>query len=97
MRHHAKVVGNHDQRQPVTVAQVQQQTQNLRLHGHVQRGGRFVGDQYLRATAQGDGNHCPLAHAAGKLMGKVIHTRSRIRNADLTQQVNRLRPRFTFR
>ncbi|KAG1362878.1 hypothetical protein G6F61_014085 [Rhizopus arrhizus] len=37
---------------------------DLRLDGHVQRGGRFVGDQQARLARQGHRDHHALAHAA---------------------------------
>ena len=45
---HAEIVGDQDDRQAVAVAQLEQQAQDLRLHGDVERGGRLVGDQQLR-------------------------------------------------
>ena len=43
--------------------------EHLGLHGHVERGGRLVGDQQLRVAGDGHGDHRPLAHAAGELVG----------------------------
>ena len=42
-----------------------QQIENLRLDGHVERGGRLVGDQQLRLAGQRDRDRNPLPHAAG--------------------------------
>ncbi len=45
-----------------------QQLQDLRLHRHVERGGRLVGDQQFRAAEQRHGDHHALAHAAGEFV-----------------------------
>ena len=42
--------------------------QNLRLDGHIQRGGRFVGDEKVGFGDEGHGDHYPLAHAPGELV-----------------------------
>ncbi len=54
---------------PRSHLQAGQQVENLRLNGHVERGRRLVGDQEFRLAGQGDGDHHPLLHAAGKLEG----------------------------
>ncbi|MNJ82505.1 hypothetical protein D3C77_819580 [compost metagenome] len=41
-----------------------EQFEDLQLDGHVQGGGRFVGDQQLRFVGQGHGDHDTLALAA---------------------------------
>ncbi|RMP13595.1 hypothetical protein ALQ29_05619 [Pseudomonas marginalis pv. marginalis] len=92
LRDHAEVVGDHDDRQPALIAQVQQQPQDLRLHRHIQGGGRLVGDQHFRVAAQRHGDHCALAHAAGKLVGVVVDARLGIGNAHLAQHVDGLQP-----
>ncbi|MOA61378.1 hypothetical protein D3C78_1865070 [compost metagenome] len=46
--HNAEVVGDKQQTHVQLVAQLTQQLQDLCLHRHVQRGGRFVGDQQFR-------------------------------------------------
>ena len=48
-RHHAEVVRDQDDREVVLAAQAVEQPQDARLHGHVERGRRLVGDQQLRA------------------------------------------------
>ena len=44
-RHQRQVVGDQHQRHILLLLQLQQQFDNLRLNGHVQRGGRFIGNQ----------------------------------------------------
>ena len=66
---HPEVVGDQDQRQPKLLAQALEQLQNLRLHDHVERGRRLVGDHERRAAGQGERDHHPLALTAGELVG----------------------------
>ena len=63
-----------------------QQTENLPLNGRIQRGGGFVRQQQAGAAGQGHGDHNPLAHAAGKLVGVIVVTAVRIGNAHFSQQ-----------
>ena len=48
---HAEVVGDHDDRRAELLLQVAHQVEDLRLHRHVERGGRLVGDQQLGVAA----------------------------------------------
>ena len=57
------------------VAQPQQQLQDLVLDGDVERGGRLVGQQQLRARGERDGDHRALPHAAGELVRIVVEPR----------------------
>ena len=77
---------------PKLTPQVRHQRQDLRLHRHVQRGGRLVGDQQRRPAQQRGGDHHPLAHAAGELVG--IHPQPGFRLGDLhgLQQLHALPP-----
>ncbi len=84
--HHAKVVGNEQNRHAVLFLQGAQQVEDLRLHGNVQRGSGLVGDQYIGFHGQGDGDHHPLAHATGQLVGEAVQTLGRFRDAHLLQQ-----------
>ena len=47
------------------------QLEDLRLHRHVERGRRLVGDQDRRPVHERHRDHRPLAHAAGELVRKV--------------------------
>ena len=49
---------------PGAVAQIQEQPQDLRLHGDVERRGRLVGDQSFGLAGERHGDHRALAHAA---------------------------------
>ena len=59
--------------------------QDLPLHHHVQRRGRLVHDQQLGVEGHGDGDHQPLAHAAGELV-RVIPQPARV-DVDYLQQL----------
>ena len=72
-RHHAQVVCDEDERRPRALRQVFQQIKNLRLHGDVQRGGGFIGNDELRLTSQCHGDHGALAHATTELV-RVSHS-----------------------
>ena len=62
-----QVVSDVEHGHVVRLLQTRQQIENLRLHGDIQGGGRFVGNQELGLGGYGHGNHGPLALAAGKL------------------------------
>ena len=81
-----QVVGDQDQRHPDLPLQRFDQAQNLRLHGHVERGRGLIGDQQTRAAGDGHGDHHPLAHAAGKLVGKGVQDQIRQGDSHLIQQ-----------
>ena len=66
-RDDAEVMRNHDDRGIVALTQIVHQIENLRLNGHVQRGGGLIAEQYFRIARQRNGNDHPLPHAAGKL------------------------------
>ena len=65
-----------------------EQFDDLRLDRHVERGGRFVGDEQLGLRRQRHRDHHALLHAAGKLVRIIADARFRRRNADELQQAN---------
>ena len=65
---HRQVVGDQQQTRPAFLDQSDQQVEDLRLHGHVQRGRRFVGDQHVGRAGGGHGDHGPLPLAARELV-----------------------------
>ena len=67
LAHDTKVVGNEEHRRLMLVGELAHELQGLRLHRHVQRRPRLVGDQQLGLIHQRHGNHHPLVHAAGEL------------------------------
>ena len=70
LRDHAHVVGDEHQRHSRLALQREQQIENLRLDGDVERRRRLVGDDQLRIAGDRHGDHHALVHAAGQLMRK---------------------------
>jgi hypothetical protein len=66
--HDAEVVGDEDHPHPLLALQLADQRQDLCLRGHVERGGRLVGDEDVGFEGQGHRDHRALALAAGKLV-----------------------------
>jgi hypothetical protein len=71
--HHAQVVRDHHHAHAQLLLQALDELEDLRLDGHVQRGGRLVGDQHLGVAGQGQRDHHALAHAAGELVRVLVH------------------------
>jgi len=63
-----QIVRDEDQAHAALGDQIVENAQHLGLHGDVERGGRFVGDQQVGLANQHHGDHHPLAHAARELM-----------------------------
>jgi hypothetical protein len=70
--------------------EVVEQFENLRLDGHIERGGRLVGHEQFRFAGQRHGNHHALLHAAGHLKRIILDARFRRGNADQFQQADDL-------
>ena len=86
---HAHVVGDQDQRHAALALQVEQQVEDLRLDGDVERRGRLVGDQQLGVAGDRHGDHHPLAHAARELVREGAEPVLRRGDADEVQQLQR--------
>ena len=71
----------------MALLQVAQQGQDLRLDGHVQRGGRLVGDQQVGVVGERHGDHHALALSAGQFVRIGAHARLRVLQPDFLQQV----------
>ena len=85
---HAHVVRDDDHADLLFAAQLAQQLQDLRLDGHVQRRGRFVGDDDFRLAAQRQRDHHALPHAAGELVRILLGAQFGLVDADLRQQLH---------
>ena len=94
---HAHVVGDQDHREAALLLQPADQLQDLRLGGHIQRRGGFVGDQDARFRGEREGDHHPLAQSAGQLERIGIDALGRPRDADHRQQLDCAHPRCTLR
>ena len=65
---HAHVVGDQDDPHAKLALDLVEQAEDLGLDGHVERGGRLIGDQQARPAGQRHRDHHPLAHAARELV-----------------------------
>ena len=81
LRHHAEIVGDEDYRGAELALQVEDEVEDLRLNGDVQRSGRLVGDQHLGIAGERHGDHGALAHAAGELVRIFLRPLFRLRDA----------------
>ena len=87
--HNAEVVGDEKDRCSVLVPNLSNQLQHLRLHRHVKRRGRLVGDQQLWLKAQAHGDHGALLHTAGKLMWVFLRPPLRLAEMDGGKKLDR--------
>ena len=90
-----QVVGNEQVGKPHLVFEGHHQVQDLRLNGHVQRGGRLVGDDDLGAERQGARHADALALSAGELVGEFAHVLAL--EAHRFKQLRRAARRLLFR
>src|SRR3546814_6526191 len=72
-------MGDEEDRHAVAPLDVLDESQDLRLRRHVQRGGRLIGDQQGRLQSQRHRDHDALALAAGELMRIGVVERLRLR------------------
>ncbi|MCY1299314.1 hypothetical protein D9M70_488370 [compost metagenome] len=83
---HRQVVGDQHQGHALVALQVEQQVHDLRLDGHVEGGGRLVGDQQARLAGDGHGDRHALAHAAGELVRVGVEAAGGGRDIDPLEQ-----------
>ncbi len=76
------------------VLQPLQQLEDLRLDGHVERGGRLVGDEQRRAAGERHRDHHPLSHATRELVRILGGALLRGGDAHLPEQFDGARARF---
>ena len=74
----------------VFLLQIVHQPQNLRLNGHVQSGGRLVGNQNVGLTGKSHGDHDTLPHTAGQLVGILLGNCLRVRDLHRFQHLDAL-------
>ncbi len=82
----AEIVGYEQHRHTEPLLRVPQQFQDLRLHGNVERRGRFIGDQEVRLVSERHGDHHTLALPARELVRIAAKPAFWIGDADLAQQ-----------
>ncbi|MCY1295760.1 hypothetical protein D9M70_451170 [compost metagenome] len=85
--HHAEVMGHEHHAHALLGLDAADQVQDLCLRGHVERGGRLVGDQQRRFERERHGDHHALALAARQAERIGMHQRGRIGQADELQQL----------
>ncbi len=76
---------------PLSVLELANERDDLRLDGHVERGRRLVGDEKLRLVGERHGDHHALAHAARQLVRIGAHALLGRRNAHAPQHLERAR------
>ena len=86
LAHDAEVMGDEQHRHAEPGLQILQHLEDLRLHGDVERGGRLVRDEQVRAVGERHRDHHALALAAGELMRIGAEPRGGVEDADLVQQ-----------
>src|SRR5262249_50092808 len=77
-----EIVGDEDDGRAEALLEVGHETENLRLDGDVECGGRLIRDQELGAAGQRNRDHYALAHAAGQLVRVLARAPTRLRDAD---------------
>ena len=83
-----EVVGDEDDRHPGLLLQLDEEGEDLLLHGDVDRRRRLVGEQQLGTGGNGHRDHHPLAHATGKLVRVVPRPLGGRGDADGAQEID---------
>jgi hypothetical protein len=89
IRDHAHVVGDEDHRHVVAAAELVEQVEHLRLHRHVERRRRLVGDQERGVAGEGERDHHALPHPAGEPVRVVLQALRGLRQLHLLEQLDR--------
>ena len=92
----AEVMRDEQKRHAALGFQAGEQLQYLRLHGHIERRRRLVGDQQLRLVGERHGDHDALALAAGQLVRIGGEPLFRVADADLREKFQRAGARRLF-
>ncbi len=88
--HHAHVVGDEEHAHLHLGLQFADELEDLRLDGHVERGGRLVGDQQRWLARQCHRDHHALAHAARELVREAVEHVLRFGDAHQFEHAQRL-------
>ena len=89
--HDAEIVGDEQHRHVMARLQFLQELQDLRLHGHVERRRRLVGDEEIGAVGESHRDHHALALTAGQLMREGAVFFGRVADPDFGQEFERPR------
>ena len=87
-------MGHDDDAGAVLVAQIHELAHDLRLGGHVQGGGRLVGQQQPRLVGHAHGDAHALALAAGELEGIGVHDAVAVGQTHPLEHLHALVPGF---
>ena len=87
---HTEIVGDEQQGRTSLSLHLLDQRKDLCLDGHVQTGGRLVGDKQAWFTGEHHRHQHALGHAAAQLVGIGARARPSIRDAHVTQQLDSL-------
>ena len=93
----AEVVRDQDHADVELLLHAVDQLDDLRLHGHVERRRRLVGDQHVGVVHERHRDHRALPHAARELVRVVAGAAPRVRDADLSEQLDGARARLPAR
>ena len=86
LRGEPQVVGDEHHRGILALLHLGDQPHDARLDRHVERGGRLVGDDQLRAAGKRKRDQHALAHAAGELMRIARQQLGAVRQVDRVEQ-----------
>ena len=67
--HDPEVMGDEEEGHSEPLPELPEELEDLGLDGHVERGGRLVGDEEVGVVREGHRDHDPLALSAGELVG----------------------------
>ena len=92
--HQVQVMRDEEERHAALRAQVLQKLQDLQPDRDIQRGGRLIGDQQLRAARERHRDHRALALPARELVRIALRAALGVLDADPLERRHRLRPRL---
>ena len=81
-----QIVRDQHHRHPALLDQLDEEIEDLALHGDVERRGRLVGDQQIGLAGERGGDHRALPLPARQLMRVGVKPRRRVGDADAFQQ-----------
>ncbi len=73
-----EIVADVQDRRLVDLLELPNELEDPGLHGHVERGGRLIGDEKIGVACERLGDHHPLPHTTGEFVGIAVHHLQRI-------------------